>query len=94
MSKQHMKDKMAAIADKLGKTPSKPVIQETNPVTQQEQQATPAKQTKDKEETPFHVYLPTELLWSIKELGLSKRMKIKDIFVKALTEYVEKQSSI
>lgn len=91
MAKSDIKNKMASLGDKLAKTPSNPTIQEVKPVTQQAQ--TTVTKQEEKKETPFHVYLPTELLWSIKELGLNKRMKIKDIFVKALTEYVEKQGS-
>jgi hypothetical protein len=92
--KAEMDSKLSSFGDILAKKESTNIpLQQVSPV--EEIQATQKAQNtavKEKDETPFHVYIPTDLLWSIKEIGFKKKKKIKDIFVQALEEYVTKET--
>lgn len=92
--KAELDDKLSSFGDKLAQKESNNIpMQKVSPV-EEIQTAEKAKNTvlKEKDETPFHVYIPTELLWSIKEIGFKKKKKIKDIFVQALEKYVQEET--
>jgi hypothetical protein len=92
--KAEMNSKLSSFGDILANKESTNIpMQQVSPV--EEIQTTEKSQNttvKEKDETPFHVYIPTDLLWSIKEIGFKKKKKIKDIFVQALEEYVQKET--
>lgn len=98
MKKNEIADKMSNIK---GMLKSKDAIL-TDPPLQKEVEAIPTK-TADKktgkqapvkqEETAFHVFIPSDTLWKVKEIGVKQRKKIKEIFIEALNEYVKKHEA-
>lgn len=92
--KQELDNKLSSFGDILAKKESTNIpLQQVSPV-EETQTTEKASNTvvKEKDETPFHVYIPTELLWSIKEIGFKKKKKIKDLFIQALEALVEKET--
>lgn len=92
--KAEMNSKLSSFGDILANKESTNIpMQQVSPV---EETQTTEKITnttvKEKDETPFHVYIPTDLLWSIKEIGFKKKKKIKDLFIQALEALVEKET--
>jgi hypothetical protein len=92
--KAEMDSKLSSFGDILAKKESTNIpMQQVSPV---EEIQTIEKATntavKEKDETPFHVYIPTDLLWSIKEIGFKKKKKIKDLFIQALEALVKEET--
>ena len=92
--KQELDNKLSSFGDILAKKESTNIpLQQVSPVEEtQTTEKAPNTVVKEKDETPFHVYIPTELLWSIKEIGFKKKKKIKDLFIQALEALVEKET--
>lgn len=92
--KAQMNSKLSSFGDKLANKESNNIpMQQVSPVEEtQTTQKTINTAVKEKDETPFHVYIPTDLLWSIKEIGFKKKKKIKDLFIQALEALVEKET--
>ena len=92
--KQELDNKLSSFGDILAKKESTNIpLQQVSPVEEtQITEKAPNTVVKEKDETPFHVYIPTELLWSIKEIGFKKKKKIKDLFIQALEALVEKET--
>jgi hypothetical protein len=92
--KAEMNSKLSSFGDILAQKESTNIpMQKVSPVEEiQTTQKTTNTAVKEKDETPFHVYIPTDLLWSIKEIGFKKKKKIKDLFIQALEALVEKET--
>lgn len=101
MKKNEIADKMATFSDKLTSKESvlaqpplqKVVEDEAETITITATKKTGKQAPVKEEETAFHVFIPSDTLWKIKEIGVKQRKKIKEIFVEALNEYVKKHEA-
>jgi predicted transcriptional regulator len=99
--KQEIADKMNAFGDKLtskesalAQPPIQTVVDEKEAIKAKSIDKKTGKQVPAKEEeTAFHVFIPSDTLWKVKEIGVKQRKKIKEIFVEALNEYVKKHEA-
>ncbi|WP_028523272.1 hypothetical protein [Runella limosa] len=89
MGKKNFKTELESLGTKLKEKEDTTPIQEVSPV---KEASTPLRSTtKQKaEEIQFTVYIPVELMDTIREIGFRRKKKIKAIFVEALEEYVAK----
>lgn len=89
MGKKDFKTELASLSGKLKEKEDTTPMQEVSPVKEQNT-PTPTKKSQKVEEIQFAVYIPVDLLDTIREIGFRRKKKIKAIFVEALEEYVAK----
>lgn len=87
MAKKDFKSELASLGGKLKEKEDTTPMQQVSPV-KEEHTPTPMKQKQKEEEVQFTVYIPVELMDTIREIGFRRKKKIKAIFVEALREYV------
>ena len=89
MGKKNFKSELESLGSKLKEKEDTTPMQEVSPV-KEEHTLPPIKQKQKEEEVQFTVYIPVELMDTIREIGFRRKKKIKAIFVEALEEYVAK----
>lgn len=89
MAKVDNKDKMKALADKIVNNAPMPPMQERNMG-----EVKPVENDASKEQVQFSFYLAKDLLYNTKNFALKKDLKINKVISLALTEYLEKHSSM
>lgn len=88
MGKKDFKTELASLGGKLKEKEDTTPMQEVSPVKEPSIPQPPKNQKA--EEVQFTVYIPVELMDTIREIGFRRKKKIKAIFVEALEEYVAK----